>query len=287
MQSQSGAPAHLQQPHPTSFPVPPRIPLQTVQTLIPRLTTTINDIDAFQRVLVETGVDGSLPNWDALLQRYSLLLGRINGLAQTISQLPPTPISTPARPRPALENYIVHPLNALTSDSDPMAPDIFFQVINTQLIPSVKTSHAELLSPPEWADTAELKRMNVDELGVVERRLEERLSRESITAKKILEEIQTREDEVDWTMRIGGDDDAQGDGDDENDNDNGKDKDKDKEDDEDEDLFGDNDDEPVVVVPADGKKEPLPPNPRDGWTLADYGRYMDTGKEPIRQVAGS
>jgi hypothetical protein len=44
-------------------PLPPRIPLQAVQSLIPRLTTTINDIDAFKALIASGNQDGSMPNW--------------------------------------------------------------------------------------------------------------------------------------------------------------------------------------------------------------------------------
>lgn len=44
-------------------PLVPKIPIQAVHSLIPRLTTTINDIDAFKALLASGNQDGSLPNW--------------------------------------------------------------------------------------------------------------------------------------------------------------------------------------------------------------------------------
>lgn len=44
-------------------PTPPRIPLNHIQSLVPRLTTTINDIDSFRSLLVQGAQDGSMPNW--------------------------------------------------------------------------------------------------------------------------------------------------------------------------------------------------------------------------------
>ena len=43
--------------------VSPQIPLQAINSLIPRLTTTINDIDAFKNLLAAGNADGSMPNW--------------------------------------------------------------------------------------------------------------------------------------------------------------------------------------------------------------------------------
>ena len=44
-------------------PTVPKIPLNHIQSLIPRLTTTINDIDSFRALLVQGAQDGSMPNW--------------------------------------------------------------------------------------------------------------------------------------------------------------------------------------------------------------------------------
>jgi hypothetical protein len=44
-------------------PIAPRIPQTNVQSLIPRLTTTINDIDSFRSLLAQGSHDGTMPNW--------------------------------------------------------------------------------------------------------------------------------------------------------------------------------------------------------------------------------
>lgn len=44
-------------------PIPPRIPLEAINSLIPRLTTTINDIDSFKSLLAAGDADGSMPDW--------------------------------------------------------------------------------------------------------------------------------------------------------------------------------------------------------------------------------
>lgn len=44
-------------------PTPPRIPQNHVQSLIPRLTTTINDIDSFRALLAQGAGDGTMPDW--------------------------------------------------------------------------------------------------------------------------------------------------------------------------------------------------------------------------------
>lgn len=61
MQAQARPPsAQTLQSHPA---LPPSIPRKEVQGLIPRLTTAINDIDAFKAQLAAGAQDGSLPNW--------------------------------------------------------------------------------------------------------------------------------------------------------------------------------------------------------------------------------
>lgn len=46
-------------------PTAPHIPSSAIQSLIPRLTTTINDIDAFKNLLGQGAANGSMPNWYA------------------------------------------------------------------------------------------------------------------------------------------------------------------------------------------------------------------------------
>lgn len=49
--------------HSSHPPIPPRIPLEAINSLIPRLTTTINDIDSFKSLLAAGDADGSMPDW--------------------------------------------------------------------------------------------------------------------------------------------------------------------------------------------------------------------------------
>lgn len=41
----------------------PNIPLREINALIPRITSAINDIDAFKALLASGHADGTLPNW--------------------------------------------------------------------------------------------------------------------------------------------------------------------------------------------------------------------------------
>jgi hypothetical protein len=95
-------------------------------------------------------------------------------------------------------------------------------------------------------------------LGVT-KRLKDRLERESVRAKRLKELVSEKEGEVDWAMRIGeGHDDGE-------------------EEEEEDDLFGDGDEEKDW---GEGDDVKLGPNPREGWSLADYVRYIDSGLGP-------
>ncbi|KAK4689244.1 hypothetical protein P7C73_g858, partial [Tremellales sp. Uapishka_1] len=243
-------------------PTPPHIPTQAIQSLIPRLTTTINDIDQFKNLLASGANDGTLPNWDSLLQRYSLLLGRVNALSTYLSQPLPTPtasVSTPSSQVPALSRYLVHPLNPLPAEGiSPLAPDTFFQALNTQQLPAVSASNQTRENGMEGV-----------QMDLLQARLRDRLRRESTIAKAVGKEIERREEEVDWTMRI-------------NDEEDDQEKEAKSADEEDEDLFGDDEDEEGVakVKETTTQKEALP-NRRPGWQLSDYLQFMESGKEPV------
>ncbi|OCF34499.1 hypothetical protein I316_04014 [Kwoniella heveanensis BCC8398] len=147
-------------------PLPPHIPLSSINSLIPRLTTTINDIDSLKALIAAGNADGTLPSWDTLLQRYSLLLGRINALTNYLSPPPPGPghpsstsASAPgaasSSAQPPLDGFLVHPLNPLPDPTSaaagsvetisPLAAETFFQVINTIPLPSLSDSQDSLL----------------------------------------------------------------------------------------------------------------------------------------------
>lgn len=51
------------------------IPLREINSLIPRITSAINDIDTFKALLVNGHPDGSLPNWFVCTRAQRLILG--------------------------------------------------------------------------------------------------------------------------------------------------------------------------------------------------------------------
>lgn len=73
-QAQASTSAHIDSTY--HAPTPPKIPMSHVQSLVPRLTTTINDIDSFRDLLAQGGQDGSMPNWSV-----PLLLTRLTDLS--------------------------------------------------------------------------------------------------------------------------------------------------------------------------------------------------------------
>ena len=100
------------------------------------------------------------------------------------------------------------------------------------------------------------------------------MTRESNKARAVREEIAQREEEVNWTMRIGENDEQGQDGEGED----GE---------EEEDLFGDNDEvDEAGVQEGEGKGDGAMENPRKGWTVKDYVRFMGTGVEPTSPDGG-
>jgi hypothetical protein len=104
--------------------------------------------------------------------------------------------------------------------------------------------------------------------------LRERLGREKNMADAVREEIGRREEEVDWGMRIVvGDEGTEGDGEGGGDGED--------------DLFGEDEDEEMGgegkkvgdQAKGQGEGEGLW-NPREGWTVVDYVRFMESGKQP-------
>ncbi|WVQ63386.1 uncharacterized protein L199_001539 [Kwoniella botswanensis] len=276
-------------------PLPPSIPLSAINTLIPRLTTTINDIDSLRNLIASGFNDGTLPTWDTLLQRYSLLLGRINALTNYL--YPPNHPSKPSTSTAPLAGYLIHPLNPIpppgpgaNNDISPLAQETFLQVINTQLLPSDIVSNEKQTqrapqSQSNWHSIEELRRLDERSLELLKRQLRERLNRENLKIDVIKREIERREEEVDWAMRIGEDDEEE-------------EEEKEKEDgegegEEEDDLFGGDDDdatdEPMVIdVDAHAEKSNVPQPEEDkgqgegegSWKVEDYLKFMDTGKLP-------
>ncbi|WVW80774.1 hypothetical protein I302_102760 [Kwoniella bestiolae CBS 10118] len=293
-------------------PLPPSIPLSAINTLIPRLTTTINDIDSLRNLIGSGYNDGTLPSWDTLLQRYSLLLGRINALTTYLS--PPTQPNRP--PTIPLAGYLIHPLNPIPSSSStnevsPLAQETFLQAINTQLLPSLADStsnssqtdpggHVSSSTKTSYHSIEELRRLDERSLELLKRELRSRLNKENLKIEVIKREISRREEEVDWTMRIDeGEDNEDDEGEGEGGGGEGNKEGKGEEEEEEDDLFGgDEEDEPMVIdVDAHAEKAAVPPpstsnkekegeegekkeDGQGGWKVEDYLRFMDSGKLP-------
>ena len=212
----------------------------------------------------------------------------------------------------------------------PIAHEAFFQVINTQPLPSLLSAQSTTVTRAStragWAttDEAALRRLNAGfpmegvegsangggpaVVEALRKKLEERLKREEGAAKRLRELVQGKEEEYDWGMRIDetgdGEEEAEGDKAEEKGHGTGK-----GEEDEDEDLFGDDEDIKIIEPPAAAAAaqagggagtgtsvkqtgsgstavgEPKLQNPRAGWSVADYVRFMDTGKAPASLVS--
>ncbi|TYJ55219.1 hypothetical protein B9479_004049 [Cryptococcus floricola] len=253
-------------------PLPPALPLPALAALLPRLTTTINDIDALRALLANGAHDASLPSWDILLQRYSLLLGRINALSNTLTA--PARAQTAGQPpaNPLLAQYIVHPLNPLPppdapdSDISPLAQDAFFQAINTMPLPAPPAVEGKSEPPRAFSQTHDqLRAMSDRELEDLRKKLTERIERDGMKGKAVSEEVERRAEEIDWVMRVGQDEDEGG-------------EEKAEEDkDEDDDLFGSDEDEPM-----EGATEARPAgvekgSAREDWKVGDFVRFIDSG----------
>lgn len=92
----------------------------------------------------------------------------------------------------------------------------------------------------------------------MEGRLKDRLEREGGRARGLKDEIERKREEVDWAMRV------------------------DEEEGEDGSLFGDDevDEQDKDETMAEGDKPEAVkelPNPREGWTIQDYVKHMETG----------
>jgi hypothetical protein len=202
---------------------------------------------------------------DVTLQRYSVLLGRITALSEYISQPPQTLPGAPLATRPLLESFLTHPLNPLPNPDEegadkvsPYASDVYFQVLNTLPIPQLSEAQDELLGAGSgWTTKDGLRGLGEVELDRLEGRLKDRLERESGRARGLRDEIERKREEVDWAMRV------------------------DEEEGEDGSLFGDDEDEAEGdkddTMAGNEEKPETIPNPREGWTIQDYVKYMETG----------
>ncbi|WWC72637.1 uncharacterized protein I206_106601 [Kwoniella pini CBS 10737] len=282
MQGRSIASGPSTEYHP---PIQTSIPLSSINTLIPRLTTTINDIDNLRNLIGSGYTEGTLPSWDNLLQRYSLLLGRINSLT---NYLIPSSSSTNIKGNnKSLSEYLIHPLNSISINSEeeissPFLNETFLQVINTQLLSTTTTttssfqtnsiikksdsesnshSHYENNNNNTYHNLEELKKLNEFELENLKKQLNLRLNKENNKILNIKREIEKQKEEIDWTMRIGEEEEDDDEEDDQHllENANGKQKEKEKDndaadddvDDDDDDLFGgdeeEEEDEPMII----------------------------------------
>jgi hypothetical protein len=108
--------------------------------------------------------------------------------------------------------------------------------------------------------------MTERDLVSLETRLRDRLKRERGRAKGMKDEIEERKDEVDWGMRVDVEDEEGEDGS----------------------LFGDDEEEEQGEKAVQATISiPVPaPNPREGWTIQDYVRYMEKGIAPLMLPPG-
>ncbi|OXG78370.1 hypothetical protein C345_01897 [Cryptococcus neoformans A2-102-5] len=293
MQHQHRPPSEIYHP-----PQPPSIPLPTINTLIPRLTTTINDIDSLKTLVANGAHNSTIPSWDVLLQRYSLLLGRINALSATITAPPARPNVTaysqrPPPQTPILSHYLVHPLTPLPSADNsgseitPLVQDAFFQAINTiPLVAGPPDDRVEGMGPnvsPSHTQD-QLRAFSEMDLEDLRRRILLIMERDGMKGKVMKEEIGRRAEEVDWAMRV---DEAE-EGDDYEDDEPAvapmKDNDETGDDD---DLFGSDDDEFMEVAPATDtapkqhSKEQQTSISRATWKATDFVKFMDSGAQPL------
>lgn len=233
-----------------------------------------------------------------LLQRYSLLLGRINALSATITASPARPYVTgysqrPSPQSPILSHYLVHPLTPLPapdsagSEITPLVQDAFFQAINTiPLVAAPADDSIEGMGPNVSSSHThtqdQLRALSEMDLEDLRRRILLIMERDGTKVKAMKEEIERRAEEVDWAMRV---DEAE-EGDDYEDDEPAaaptKDKDEIVDDD---DLFGSDDDESMEAVPAVDtasarhSKEQQTSVSRATWKVTDFVKLMDTGTQ--------
>lgn len=232
-----------------------------------------------------------------LLQRYSLLLGRINALSATITAPPARPNVTgysqkPPPQTPILSRYLVHPLTPLPSTDSagseitPLVQDAFFQAINTvPLVAAPADDRFEGMGPNvSFSHTQDqLRALSEMDLEDLRRRILLIMERDGMKAKAMKEEIDRRAEEVDWAMRV----DEVEEGDDYEDDEiavaptKGNDETRD-----DDDLFG-SDDESMEAVPAADtastrhSKEQQTSMSCATWKPTDFVKFMDSGAQPL------
>jgi hypothetical protein len=203
---------------------------------------------------------------DALLRQYTILMGRLSAISQSLSTLstdsPVDPSDGPARLASRLptsiRQYLLTPLNPLPGDADPMVQAAFMESLNTMPLNDLQLASNALLEQETgiWKPAAELRKMDEDELTRYRDALRRRLEKEALQAKKLGDLARAGELKDTWKSRIG-----EGDADEEDD-----------------DLFDEPADEGETEARADAAPVvPKLPNPREGWGLADYIKYIDSG----------
>jgi hypothetical protein len=114
----------------------------------------------------------------------------------------------------------------------------------------VQIHTTSLLSQSPWKSPDELKSMSRPELEGWRSDLKRRLRKEESTADALEQFIEETAEEYDWELRV------------------------DKVDEEaEDDLF----DEPPEEPAEEKIVEKVLPNPREGWEIRDYVRFLDTG----------
>ena len=194
-------------------------------------------------------------------------------------QPPPTPHPSDIPSQdPLLSQYLVHPLNPLASVEqgvNPIAHDIFEWVLSTLPNPALSASQAALISPAnvsvnketettgrpatdQWSSLDDLKVMSEAQLARVDKDLRARLSRGSYKAQAIRDEIDAKDQEMDWELRIL-----------------------------DETGTGDDGGDSAVAAQESSVGEgraggaPRAGDAQEGWSLVDYLKVIDYGRVPL------
>ena len=194
-------------------------------------------------------------------------MGRPSAISQSLTALstdtPIDPNDGPPRLFPRLptsiRQYLITPLNPLPVDADPMVQAAFMESLNTMPLNDLQIASNSLLEQEVgiWKPVADLKKMEEDDLTRYRDALKRRLEKEALQAKKLGELARAGELKDTWKSRIG---------------------EGDAEDEDEDDLFDEPADDAEAKAPADAATAPPKlPNPREGWQMADYIKYIDSG----------
>lgn len=124
----------------------------------------------------------------------------------------------------------------------------------------VQNHTSSLLGSTPWKDSTELRGLSQSDLEAFSQRIRKRLNEENAIGEGLSELVKAQSEEYEWDKRVQEEGEAG--------------------EDDDDDLFNDKED---MAEEKQNEDEPeLAPNPRPGWTLADYVGYMDAGVRPSR-----